>query len=180
MRTNLFGAALSAGVLMVAATSTWNAQLEPKGGSGIRGMARVETGGPGPMMRDTPVRDTTPKDPRDTTAYDPARSAVADGGGATASVSIEGAKSGKSLAWHVHQGKCSDTPGPIVGAETAYQSITVDDRGKGSSNASIRASLREGMDYSVSVHGGPSKTDAVVSCGDLRSDAPRVPPARSR
>ena len=175
MRTYLFGLALSMGVLTLGSNPNWTAQLSPKGGSGIRGSASVESGGGGaaPMARDTMTRDSARKD---TTTYPMNQSGD---GAAKASVSIEGAKSGGMHIWHVHQGHCSATPGPVVGDQNAYQPMTADERGRASSSATLRGiSLKEGEDYSVSVHGGASASDPVAACGDLRMS--RAVPDRTR
>ena len=164
MRTYLFGLTLSMSVLTLSANPSWTATLGPRGGSGIRGSASVESAGdPAPVMRDTMTRDSARKD---TTAYltEPA------GGEAKASVSVEGARSGGMHIWHVHQGRCSDTPGPVVGDQNAYQPMTADERGRATASATLRGvTLKEGEEYSVSIHSGASPSDPVAACGDLRS-----------
>ena len=164
MRTYLFGLTLSMSVLTLSANPNWTATLGPRGGSGIRGSASVESaGGPAPVMRDTMTRDSAR---RDTTTY-PTEPAA---GEAKASVSVEGAKSGGMHIWHVHQGRCSDTPGPVVGDQNAYQPMTADERGRATASATLRGvTLKEGEEYSVSVHSGASASDPVAACGDLRS-----------
>jgi hypothetical protein len=164
MRTYLFGLTLSMSVLTLSANPNWTATLSPRGGSGIRGSASVESaGGAAPVIRDTMTRDSAR---RDTTTY-PAEQA---GGDAKASVSVEGARSGGMHIWHVHQGRCSDTPGPVVGDQNAYQPMTADERGRATASATLRGvTLKEGEDYSVSVHSGASPSDPVAACGDLRS-----------
>lgn len=174
MRTYLFGLTLTAAIVAIAPSpATWTAQLSPKGGSGIRGSASVESGdaGPAATAKDPMQRDSAR---RDTTAYPPPESAS---GGAKASVSFEGAKGGAMHAWHVHQGKCSATPGPVVGDQSDYQPVTVDERGRGTGTATLRGvTLKDGEEYSVSVHGGASASDPVAACGDLRMSR-GVPPA---
>jgi hypothetical protein len=165
MRTYLVGLTLSMSVLTLSANPNWTATLGPRGGSGIRGSASVESeGGPAPVVRDTMARDSAR---RDTTAY------PTDQGGAEAakaSVSVEGARSGGMHIWHVHQGRCSDTPGAVVGDQNAYQPMTADERGRASASATLRGvTLKEGEEYSVSVHSGASPSDPVAACGDLRS-----------
>ena len=164
MRTYLFGLTLSMSVLTLSANPNWTATLGPRGGSGIRGSASVESGGgPAPMMRDTMTRDSAR---RDTTAYPTEQPS----GDAKASVSVEGARSGGMHIWHVHQGRCSDTPGPVVGDQSAYQPMTADERGRATASATLRGvTLKEGEEYSVSVHSGASPSDPVAACGDLRS-----------
>jgi hypothetical protein len=164
MRTYLFGLTLSMSVLTLSANPDWTAQLAPKGGSGIRGSASVEGGdSPAPITRDTMQRDSARKD---TTTYPTEQSG---GGAAKASVSIEGAKSGGMHIWHVHQGRCSNEPGPVVGDQNTYQPMTADERGRASASVILRGvTLTEGEEYSVSVHSGASASDPVASCGDLR------------
>ena len=163
MRTYLFGLTLSMSILTLSANPNWTATLGPKGGSGIRGSASVESaGGPAPVMQDTMTRDSARKD---TTT-----SPTEPGGEARASVSVEGARSGGMHIWHVHQGRCSDTPGPVVGDQNAYQPMTADERGRATASATLRGvTLKEGEEYSVSVHSGASPSDPVAACGDLRS-----------
>ena len=165
MRTYLFGLTLSMSVLTLSANPSWTATLGPRGGSGIRGSASVENaGGPAPVIRDTVTRDSARKD----TTTSPTERAGA--GAAKASVSVEGANSGGMHIWHVHQGRCSDTPGPVVGDQNAYQPMTADERGRASASATLRGvTLKEGEEYSVSVHSGASPSDPVAACGDLRS-----------
>jgi len=165
MRTYLFGLTLSMSVLTLSANPDWTAQLAPRGGSGIRGSASVESGGgAAPMHRDTMYRDSAR---RDTTTYPMDQSG---GGAARASVSVEGAKAGGMHIWHVHQGRCSSEPGPVVGDQNAYQPMTADERGRASATAILRGvTLQEGEEYSVSVHSGAAPSDLVASCGDLRS-----------
>lgn len=164
MRTYLFGLTLSMSVLTLSANPNWTATLSPRSGSGIRGSASVESAGPpAPVMRDTMTRDSARRD----TATSPTEKADGD---AKASVSVEGARSGGMHIWHVHQGRCSDTPGPVVGDQNAYQPMTADERGRASASATLRGvTLKEGEEYSVSVHSGASPGDPVAACGDLRS-----------
>ena len=173
MRTYVFGLALAMGILTLSSNPNWTAQLSPKGGSGIRGSASVESeGGAAPMPRDPMARDSAR---RDTTTYPMNQSGD---GSAKASVSIEGAKSGAMHIWHVHQGHCTTTPGPVVGDANAYQPMTVDERGRASASATLRGTmLKDGEDYSVSVHSGASASDPVAACGDLR--ASRATPDRN-
>lgn len=164
MRTYLFGLTLSMSALTLSANPNWTATLGPRGGSGMRGSASVESGaGPAPVMRDTMARDSAR---RDTTTWptEPGEAA------ARASVSVEGARSGGMHIWHVHQGRCSDTPGPVVGDQNAYQPMTADERGRASASATLRGVvLKDGEEYSVSVHSGAAPSDPVAACGDLRA-----------
>lgn len=177
MRMSSFGLVVTAGLVAVSTSPNWSAQLEPMSGSGIRGSVRVEGAGPVPIQRDTVIRDSIP---RDSVPPQPMPRTPEPRGDSRATITIEGARDGMSHAWHIHQGRCGTAPGPIVGQESMYAPIAVDERGKGSSTASLASGLlEEGQAYSVSVHGGPAKEDPVVSCGDLRPEQ-GVPDRRQR
>jgi len=134
---------------------TWTATLQSKDGSNISGSARVEQ-----VVK--PTADTAM--PRDTTMP---KDMKKDDGGYSATVTVTGAKPSTNLAWHVHQGKCAETPGAIVGRESDYAKLSTDDKGNGSVTSTLPISLVERSEYSLSVHRGPDKASGVSACGDL-------------
>jgi hypothetical protein len=85
-----------------------------------------------------------------------------------AKVSIEGAKAGDELPWHVHAGVCP-TPGAPVGGASPYSPIKVGEGGRGEATATLPTRLAQTNQYSVNVH--RSKTDmSSISCGTLKAD----------
>jgi len=150
MHTRNFAFALGAAGLLTAASvaHTWTATLQAKDGSSIGGTARVE------QLLTTTTDTTMPRDMKKDDGYN-------------ATVTVTGAKPSAKLAWHVHQGKCSETPGAIVGSESDYTNISTDDKGNGSVTAKLPISLAERGEYSLSVHKGADKVSGIAACGDL-------------
>jgi len=165
-----------AGLLGAAGGRTWTATLRSTDGTNLSGTARVEWN-PKPVPDVT--MDTTMK--RDTVAE---REMAGRDERYTATVTVSGARPAASLAWQVHHGKCSPTPGPIVGDDSAYQNIVTDDKGTGTAAAKISGVMKDVTDYSVSVRGGSDQAAAVVACGELSliktqaSVEPQSPPDR--
>ena len=83
-----------------------------------------------------------------------------------ARVSLEGAVSGGSHPWMIHEGTCN-LPGQGLGMMSEYPLITVGADGRGTANAMINGRLDEAKDYVVIVHASQSDMQTVVACGDL-------------
>jgi hypothetical protein len=87
-------------------------------------------------------------------------------GKTNATISVEGATSGGSHPWMIHEGTCN-LPGAALGMASEYPLVTVGSDGKGTANATVNARLDEAKDYIVVVHASQSDLNTVVACGDL-------------
>ena len=81
-------------------------------------------------------------------------------------ISLQGATSGGSHPWHVHDGKCG-SGGAIVGDPGAYPPLTVTADGKAQSSAHVMRRLDEAKDYHVNVHASSMDLATIVACGNL-------------
>jgi hypothetical protein len=85
-----------------------------------------------------------------------------------AKLSINGAKAGDELPWHVHAGVCP-TPGAPVGGAAPYSPIKIGEGGRGEATATLPTRLSQTGQYSVNVH--RSKSDmSSIACGTLKAD----------
>jgi len=95
--------------------------------------------------------------------------AAGSGAGSTvATVSITGGKAGAVYPWHVHVGKCGQTPGGKVwGDPSAYKPLTAGADGSAKGTATIAMAVPTSGDYYVNIHASPSDMGTIVSCGNL-------------
>jgi hypothetical protein len=151
--------------------TTWRATLESVAGSGISGIAVVETPDGTPSLS---TSDSTGE-------FDPLPSFQSDSVRALnrtqtptrgvpqatrASISISGAKSGE-YPWQIISGRCG-LANPSSAAGGQLPPIRVSGDGKGTAQASLAMALGAGAEYSVVVL--QSRTDnSIVACGVLQS-----------
>lgn len=85
-----------------------------------------------------------------------------------ATVQITGAKSGSTVAWHIHNGACA-APGPVFGSASAYPVLKVGSDGSAQATVTLAGAPPASGTYSVSVH--KSAADMTpVACGALAAD----------
>ena len=129
MRTPHGSIAWAVAVLSLTAAASsagWSARITPRGGSGIRGSAIIES-------------TTQPSPSSGVVEYE-------------ARVSLTGAPAGARLGWVVQEGKCG-APGDPLGPPSTYPPLTVDLVGAGAAQATISVALAPSASYSVSIHG---------------------------
>lgn len=78
-------------------------------------------------------------------------------------INVAGAPAG-TLAWHVHEGKCTDTNPPVVGPGSAYPALNVGADGRGTAMAHLDMDLNEAKSYIVMVHNSAMR---LLACGDF-------------
>ncbi len=87
--------------------------------------------------------------------------------GTAVAVSIAGAPTGGTHAWHVHRGTCAN-PGEVVGDPEAYPALRPDAQGSANARAVLtRRPLTRGQDYIVGIHEGATVDTPVIACIDL-------------
>jgi hypothetical protein len=82
------------------------------------------------------------------------------------SISLNGARSGSTHPWHLHDGTC-DSTGPIVGPASAYSPLVVGNEGQAVASARLTMGLNEAKQYNINVHASPSELSTIIACGNL-------------
>ncbi len=68
--------------------------------------------------------------------------------------------------WHIHVGSCAKGGG-VFGGGRSYTPISVDEKGTGSSKATLAVALPDTGSYYVNVHESAANMSKIVACGDL-------------
>lgn len=68
--------------------------------------------------------------------------------------------------WHIHTGSCAKGGG-VFGGGKSYTPITIDDKGNGSSKATLAVALPDSGSYYVNIHESGTNMGKIVACGDL-------------
>ena len=84
------------------------------------------------------------------------------------SVDIKGETAGVTRPWHIHSGSCAKGGG-VFGGGRAYTPISIDEKGSGSSSATLAVALPDTGSYYVNVHESAANMSKIVACGDLHS-----------
>ncbi|MES2525340.1 MAG: hypothetical protein V4617_21795 [Gemmatimonadota bacterium] len=92
--------------------------------------------------------------------------ATSDGAGTEVTLTLKGETASVTRPWHIHVGSCAKSGG-ILGGGRSYTPITVDDKGSGTSKATLMLAVPDTGSYYVSVHESPANMSNVVACGDL-------------
>jgi hypothetical protein len=92
--------------------------------------------------------------------------ATADGAGTEVTIELKGETPSVVRPWHVHVGSCAKGGG-VFGGGRAYTPVTVDDKGTGSSKATLMVALPDTGSYHVNVHESSANMSNIVACGDL-------------
>lgn len=82
-------------------------------------------------------------------------------------VNITGGTAGSTYPWHIHDGKCTDSGPPVVGAATAYPALVVGSDGRATATAQIAVGLNEAKNYIINIHASPTNLATIVACGDF-------------
>lgn len=84
------------------------------------------------------------------------------------SIDMKGETAGVTRPWHVHTGSC-EKGGGVLGGGRAYTPMSIDEKGNGSSSATLAVALPDTGSYYVNVHESATNMGKSVACGDLRS-----------
>lgn len=105
-----------------------------------------------------------------------------DGAATTGSAMMAGSTDGKSTEvtlelmgetasvtrpWHIHTGSCAKGGG-VLGGGKSYTPITVDDKGHGTSKATLAMAMPDTGSYYVNIHESGTNMSKIVACGDLK------------
>ncbi len=83
-------------------------------------------------------------------------------------VDIKGETAGVTRPWHIHTGSCVKGGG-VFGGGRAYTPISIDEKGSGSSTATLPVALPDTGSFHVNVHESATNMSKIVACGDLTS-----------
>ncbi|HYW30827.1 MAG TPA: hypothetical protein VE869_04915 [Gemmatimonas sp.] len=92
--------------------------------------------------------------------------ATADGAGTDVMITLKGETASVTRPWHVHAGSCMKSAG-VLGGARSYTLITVDDKGNGSSKATLAIAVPDTGSFHVNIHESPANMSNIVACGDL-------------
>ena len=92
--------------------------------------------------------------------------ATKDGAGTEVTVELKGETASAVRPWHIHTGSCAKGGG-IFGGGRSYTPITVDDKGNGSSKATLAVAIPDTGSYNVNIHESSANMSKIVACGDL-------------
>lgn len=81
-------------------------------------------------------------------------------------VDLKGETAGVTRPWHIHTGSCAKGGG-VFGGGRAYTPISIDEKGSGSSSATLAVALPDTGSYYVNVHESAANMSKIVACGDL-------------
>ncbi len=84
------------------------------------------------------------------------------------SVDLKGETAGVTRPWHIHTGSCAKGGG-VFGGGRSYTPITIDEKGAGSSTATLAVALPDTGSYYVNIHESAANMSKIVACGDLSS-----------
>jgi len=115
----------------------WTATIKATDGSKIKGTATVEE----------------QKAQMDTTKYG-------------ADIGVTSAPPGTTLMWVIQNSTC-DGNGPVLGKESDYPALVVDETGNARAKADLSAVPDSTKEYSVSVRAKAKFIDKVIACGNL-------------
>ena len=91
---------------------------------------------------------------------------TADGAGTEVTLELKGETAGVTRPWHIHVGSCAKSGG-VFGGGRSYTPVTIDDKGNGSSKATLMVALPDTGSYYVNVHESAATMSKIVACGDL-------------
>jgi hypothetical protein len=100
-----------------------------------------------------------------------ARASMLPGNSSTetkAMLSLYGATSGSSHAWHIHLGSCGNDRG-IIGSPELYPAVTVGADGRGDAMATLPFSTPREGEFYADVHETGRAASRQVACGPLTS-----------
>ncbi len=92
--------------------------------------------------------------------------AVSEGVHTRANLAVSNAEEGRSFAWEIREGTCSDAAAARVGGRAAYPEFRADSLGAGNAQATVSENLRGSRTYHA-VLLEPTEARAVVACGAL-------------
>jgi len=88
--------------------------------------------------------------------------------GTAVAVSVAGAPTGGTHAWHIHRGTCAN-PGEVVGDREGYPALRPDAQGNANARAVLtRRPLVRGQNYIVGIHQGATVDTPVIACVNLQ------------
>ena len=82
-------------------------------------------------------------------------------------VKLMGDAAGSVRPWHIHVGSC-EKAGGVFGGGRSYTPITIDDKGDGTSKATVPVALPDTGTYYVNIHESAANMGKIVACGDLK------------